>query len=108
MATIALAALGPRGVREMAVQNVHKLQYFLERVEKDTGTEILFPGPRFNEAVLRPSPDASKRLGEMRRNGATRGLPLGRFYPELDGTLLVAVTEVHSREVIDRLVEELR
>jgi glycine dehydrogenase subunit 1 len=108
MATIALAALGPHGLREMAEQNVHKLQYFLNRVRKDTDTEILFPGPRFNEAVLRPSARTWRRLSEMREGGARRGLPLARWYPDLGDTMLVTVTEVHRRAAIDRFVAELK
>jgi hypothetical protein len=35
------------------------------------------------------------------------GLPLGKFYPELDRHLLVTVTEMNKKEEIDRWGEAL-
>jgi glycine dehydrogenase subunit 1 len=36
------------------------------------------------------------------------GLDLRKFYPELGEALLVAVTEVHTRQQIDELIAGLR
>ena len=108
MATIYLAALGPAGLREVAVRNLQKTHYLIDRIRAETETEILFPGPRFNEVVIRPAPEPAKRLQEMRERGIARGLDLGGFFPELGGALLVAVTEVCPRDAIDRFVGELR
>jgi glycine dehydrogenase subunit 1 len=107
MATIYLATLGPEGLREVAVRNLLKLDYFIERVRNDTRSEILFSGPRFNEVVVRPNPESAERLLGMRERGIARGLDLGRFYPELEGALLVALTEACSRQAVDQFVEEL-
>jgi len=83
------------------------LKRLLGRVRAETAAEVLFPGPRFNEAVIRPSAEAAKRIREMRNHGTARGLELGRFYPELGDALLVAVTETCPRDAIDRFVGEL-
>jgi glycine cleavage system P protein (glycine dehydrogenase) subunit 1 len=107
MATIYLALLGPAGFREVALRNLSAGQYLNDRVRTQTASEVLFPGPRFNELVVRPSKAAGARLRRLREAGNARGLELGRFFPELDGALLLAVTEVHSREAIDALVGEL-
>ena len=107
MATIYLSLLGPGGLREIAVQNVRKTAYLAERIARDATAEVLFAGPRFNEIVIRPGAGPRERLRALRERGVVRGLDLGSFFPELEGALLVAVTEVYPREAIDRLVEEL-
>lgn len=108
MATIFLATLGPSGLRELAVRNLRKVSYLIERVRRHSDAEILFPGPRFNEVVIRPNKAARKRLRGMRERGVVRGIELGTFYPELDGALLIAVTEIYTRDDINGFVGELR
>jgi len=108
MATIYLATLGPRGLREVAIRNVQATVYLLERIAGTTDARVLFPGPRFNEAVIRPSPAALERLREMRSRGIARGLELGPLFPELEGALLISATEVYSKPVLDAFVKELR
>ena len=39
--------------------------------------------------------------------GILAGTPLGRWYPELDDCLLVAVTEKRTKAEIDRLVKQM-
>ena len=43
----------------------------------------------------------------LAQEAVVAGFPLGRWYPELDGALLLCVTETHTREQVDRLVEAL-
>lgn len=103
MSTIYLAALGPAGLREIAVDNVQRAAYARRRIAEETSHEILFPGSRFNEFVVRV-PNLKEVWKALLADGIVPGVPLGRFYPELDGTILVCVTETHSLEHIDRLV----
>ena len=103
MSTIYLAALGPVGLREIAVDNVQRAAFARRRISAETSHEILFNGSRFNEFVVRVS-NFDKVWKALLSDGIVPGVPLGRFYPELDGTLLVCVTETHSIEHIDRLV----
>jgi glycine dehydrogenase subunit 1 len=54
--------------------------------------------------VLRSTRDhVAEALDAAQRQGIFAGIPLGRWYPELDDCLLVAVTEKRSRREIDRL-----
>ena len=39
---------------------------------------------------------------------AAAGVPLGRWYPELEDMLLVCVTETHGEAQVTRLVDGLR
>ena len=53
------------------------------------------------------APEAAARWEALAGEGLVAGFPLGRWYPELDGALLVCVTETHRPEQIDRLVGAL-
>ena len=107
MTTIYLATVGPEGLRKIAEQNVSKTAYAIAQIREKTDHEILFPAPRFNEFVVRLKGDPGAILRSTRQAGVVAGLHLARFYPELGDALLVCVTEVHSRDDIDRLVGEL-
>ena len=50
-------------------------------------------------------PDAL--VAELLSAGYLAGVPLGRWYPELDDCLLVAVTEKRTRAEIDGLAEAI-
>jgi glycine cleavage system P protein (glycine dehydrogenase) subunit 1 len=97
MATIYLATVGPKGLREMCEQNILKTDYAIAQIQQYTKHRVLFPAPRFNEFVI-DSP------GE--RPGSP-GMSLSRFYPELANARLVCVTEINSRGQIDTMVKGL-
>ena len=103
---IYLASLGKRGVRDVAEQNVQKAHYCFNKL-KGLGITPLFTNPFYNEFVIRF--DNIKRVNEwLLSNHIIGGIDLGRFYPELKNCGLFCVTEIHSKEDIDRLVEELK
>ena len=54
MATIYLATLGPRGLREAGEQNIRKTDYAVTQIQNLKRHKVLFPSPRFNEFVLQP------------------------------------------------------
>ncbi len=103
MATIYLVSLGPRGLREVALQNLRKAAYAKERLGNVSGFGCRFRGPTFNEFVLRTKRRPAVVLRGLLRKRIVGGLDLGRFYPELADCLLVCVTEQKMREEIDAL-----
>ncbi len=107
MTTIYLATVGPEGLRTIAEQNVLKAGYAIAQIREKTDHEVLFPSPRFNEFVVRLKGDADAILRRTREAGVVAGIHLSRFYPELADALLLCVTEVHTRNDIDRLVGAL-
>ena len=122
MATIYLAVVGPKGLREISEHNVLKTDYAVTQIRERTKFRVLFSAPRFNEFVIQnPLPlgegrrarEAQARQGEASTNGSpgeglsSPGLPLWRFYPELGNARLLCVTEINSREQIDRMVQGL-
>ncbi|MFX3624881.1 MAG: aminomethyl-transferring glycine dehydrogenase subunit GcvPA [Ectobacillus sp.] len=105
-ASVAMTALGKKGVREMAIQNISKAQYAKKSFEA-AGFPAIFAGPFFNEFVIdckRPVKEVNQALLQKNIIG---GYDLGRDYPELENHMLLAVTELRTKEEIDALVKEM-
>jgi len=102
MATIYMSVFGKQGLRELAEQNLAKAHYMADAIESAGGRRA-FNGPFFNEFVVRANgvgaADVNQRALDDKIVG---GLPLGRFYPELDDALLICATEVNKRDEMDR------
>lgn len=102
MATIFLSCLGKMGLRELALMNLSKAEYAKKIVSQMDGCKVAFSSPTFNEFVLEIRGDPGKVLKNMMTGEILGGLDLVRFYPELDHHLLITVTEMNTREEIDR------
>lgn len=102
--TITLAAMG-KELKNLAVQNLQKSHYARLLLE-EKGIEGVF-GPQFyNEFAVRlENPGKARRI--ILREGIIPGLDLGRFYPELKDCMLVCVTEMNTRQDIEKLAEAM-
>lgn len=98
MATIYLATVGPKGLREICEQNILKTNYAVSQIQSRTSHRVLFPAPRFNEFVVQLKDEGRRNLP---------GLHLSRFYPELGNSILICVTETARKDQIDALVKGL-
>ena len=107
MATIYLSCFGKEGLRELAMMNLSKTEYAKKIVSQVKGCKLAFSSPTFNEFVLEIEGDFEAVLKEMRKEEIVGGLPLPRFYPELNRHLLVTVTEMNTKEEIDRWAKTL-
>jgi glycine dehydrogenase subunit 1 len=103
--TVYLSLLGRNGLRSLAETNYRAAHRAVARLEA-AGVRRRFAGPFFNEFVV-DAPEAAARWEELAQDGVVAGFPLERWYPELAGSLLVCVTEVHTEEQVDRLVSTL-
>lgn len=104
--SVAMTALGKKGVREMALANIQKAHY-TKQLFKKNGFEVVFDGPSFNEFVVkinRPVQDVNK---ELLKKGIIGGYDLGRDYPDLENHMLIAVTEQRTKAEIDSFVTEM-
>jgi glycine dehydrogenase subunit 1 len=108
MATIYLATLGPRGLREACEQNIRKTDYAVTQIQSRTPHKVLFPSPRFNEFVLQLQNGGASILQRLVQKKIVPGFHVGQAYPELGDALLVCVTETTTRQQIDALVEGLK
>jgi len=106
-ATIFMAALGRQGLREMALQNLHKTRYFMEGISDIPGSEVVFDGPVFNEFVVRfPKPALDVNNG-LKEKGIIGGYELEREYPELKNALLFNITERLARDDLDYMIKSI-
>ncbi len=106
---IHLSLLGKTGFEALARQNLAKT-VFARDLLAEHGLRPRFPGaPFFNELALAvPGGDADAVVRQCARRGVVPGVALGRFFPELKDTLLVAVNETHSREDLIRLAKSMK
>ncbi|WHY65691.1 aminomethyl-transferring glycine dehydrogenase subunit GcvPA [Neobacillus sp. SuZ13] len=105
-ASVAMTALGKKGVREMAVANLQKAHY-AKNAFKEAGFEVVYEGHSFNEFVVKLNKPVKEINQQLLQKGIIGGYDLGRDYTELVNHMLIAVTEQRSKEEIDTLVKEL-
>ncbi|CUA79866.1 aminomethyl-transferring glycine dehydrogenase subunit GcvPA [Anoxybacillus suryakundensis] len=105
-ASVAMTALGKNGVKEMATMNIQKAHYAKEAFVNN-GFHVVFTGPFFNELVVRMNKPVAEVNKKLLEKGIIGGYDLGRDDPELQNCMLIAVTELRTKEEIDTLVKEL-
>ncbi|MGI8383384.1 aminomethyl-transferring glycine dehydrogenase subunit GcvPA [Robertmurraya sp. P23] len=105
-ASVAMTALGKKGVKEMAVSNIQRAHYAKKAFE-NKGFTIAFNGPSFNEFVVVLNKPVKEVNQQLLQEGIIGGYDLGRDYPELKNHMLVAVTELRTKEEIDLFVDRM-
>ncbi|NIM91697.1 MAG: aminomethyl-transferring glycine dehydrogenase subunit GcvPA [Candidatus Aminicenantes bacterium] len=106
-ATVFLESLGQEGMKELALQNIHKANYAREKLTQLEGVKAIFSGSSFNEFVLQLPKDLTHINEFLEKKKIIAGLKLEEFYPELKNCALFCVTEMHRKEDIDNLVKSL-
>ncbi len=102
--TVYLSLMGPTGMRSVAELCLQKSRYAAERLSAAPSLSPAFNRPTFKEFVVRVKHGSVEELIEKaRRANIFAGVPLGRWYPQWDDCMLVAVTEKRTKEEIDRL-----
>ncbi len=103
-ATVYLCAMGKQGLRKVAELCYHKAHYAAERIASLPGYSLPLTGTFFQEFVAHcPKPPREVNRALLER-GIIGGLDVS---DQIENGLLVCVTEMNSREEIDRLVEAL-
>ncbi len=102
------AMLGRQGFQQAGQRCVNAAHYLRTGIEKLESFEIPYAAPVFNEFVVRSQgPEASAVLARLLERGIIAGVDLGRFRDEWRQDLLLATTELHTREDLDRLLDGL-
>jgi glycine dehydrogenase subunit 1 len=107
MATIYLAVMGRRGLKEVARQNLQKAHYAASRIAALDGFDLKFSAPFFNEFVVQTPVPATDVLRQLLDSKIIGGVALEAYYPDMRNELLICVTETASKEAIDKLVSAL-
>jgi glycine dehydrogenase subunit 1 len=103
-----MSVLGKSGLEEVANLCYQRAHYAASELSKIDGFGLCFTDPFFHEFVLCCPKPASEVNQYLLDNGILGGYDLGRDYPSLANHLLVAVTEMNSKDDIDTLVEVLK
>jgi glycine dehydrogenase subunit 1 len=106
-ATIYLSLLGKQGLRKVSELCYHKAHYAAKAIAKIHGFKVVNTSPFFNEFVVKTPKNTDDLIMHMLEHGIIAGYDLSVDYPELKNHLLVAVTEMNTREEIDILCEAL-
>lgn len=104
--SVAMSSLGKQGVKKMAWTNIQKTAYMKKALEGN-GLSVTYQGPFFNELVVNLGTDVQKATKKLLEKGFIGGYDLSADYEELSGHMLIAVTEVRSKEEIDKFAQEL-
>jgi glycine cleavage system P protein (glycine dehydrogenase) subunit 1 len=100
MATVFMTVYGKEGLRELAEQNLAKAHYLAGKVP------LRFTGPFFNEFVAATNGRTPDQVNDaLLKKKIIGGLPLKRFYPELESGMLLCATEMSRREKMDAVAE---
>jgi glycine dehydrogenase subunit 1 len=106
-ATVYLAAVGPAGLREVALASLERAHELAEAIEELPGYELALTGPFFNEFAVRAR-DVAAATRALREAGLAVLPPSEVEKGGLEGAFLVAVTERRTREELDRFIAALK
>ncbi len=99
---VAILWYGKKGIPHLALTNYQRAMYLKTKL-KNSGVIIPFGDlPLLNEFVICFSKPIVEVQEKFRLNGIEPGLDLGKYYPQYENHLLVAVTETKSLEQLDR------
>lgn len=104
--SVAMSSIGKHGLKKMAVLNMQKARYAKKQL-KEAGFTVYGSGPIFNEFVIKLNNSVTELNQSLLEKGIIGGYDLARDYPELENHMLIAVTELRTKEEIDHFAKEL-
>ena len=107
-ATIYTSLLGKSGLRKVAELCYHKAHYAAEEIGSLPGYRLVTQTPFFNEFVIQTPQPVAEINSHLLDHGILGGFDLSREYPDLQDHMLIAVTEMNSRDEIDMLRDALQ
>jgi len=102
-----LSLLGKEGLRQVANLCYQKAHYAAQQLSQIDGMGLCFTEPFFHEFALCVNRPVSEVNAHLLEHGILGGYDLGQDYPALKDHMLIAVTEMNSKEDIDTFVEVL-
>lgn len=106
-AAVYLALLGPNGLKELGNTIISKSNYAMKRLNEIEGVESpVFSSFHFKEFTVKFD---EKRVRDVHRNllrhNVLGGKDVSKEFPKLGEIALYCVTEIHSKENIDQLID---
>ena len=106
-ATVHIGLLGKEGLQEVANLNYQKAHYAADQISRLDGYELWSDEVFFNEFVVKCPLPVEEINDYLLEEGVIGGYDLGQDYPGMENDMLIAVTEMNSKDQIDYLVRLL-
>jgi glycine dehydrogenase subunit 1 len=107
-ATVYMSLLGKQGLSQVAKLNFNKAHYAAQILNQIEGFEVIPNGQFFNEFVLKCPIPVEELNALLLDYDIIGGYDLAKVFPELTNHMLVAVTEVVSKDEIDYFANSLK
>jgi glycine dehydrogenase subunit 1 len=110
-AAVYMSLMGPKGFYEIGESIIQRSHYAIDTLSKLNGIKVLFPSSAFKEFVVnfdgtgKSVKAINKALLDCHIFG---GIDLSEDFPELGESSLYCVTEIHSKQDIDKLANSLK
>ncbi len=110
-AAVYLSLMGPKGMQEVGQTILQRAQHAARRISELKGIRLKFDTPFFKEFVVEFT-DTGRSVKEINNellgHGIFGGKDLSREFPEYGQCALYCVTEIMTKEDIDKLVGSLK
>jgi glycine dehydrogenase subunit 1 len=110
-AAVYMALMGPQGFKELGETIMLKSHYAIDLLSSIKGVKILFGTNSFKEFVVNFD-RTGKKVKDINRAllkyNIFGGKDISKEFPELGNSALYCITEIHSKEDIERLVNILK
>lgn len=109
-AAVYLSLMGPKGMQEIAQTIMQKSQYAAKKIAELDGVELRFSSPYFKEFVVsfnKTGKSVKKINKALIKHKIFGGKDISQEFPEFGQSALYCVTEIMTKEDIDRLVGAL-
>jgi glycine dehydrogenase subunit 1 len=111
-AAVYLSLMGPKGMQDLGKTIMQRSQYAMEKLSEIKGVKApLFDSPHFKEFVVSFKETGMTVEGinkSLLKQGIFGGKDISMEFSELENCALYCVTEVHTKEELDRLVQALK
>jgi glycine dehydrogenase subunit 1 len=105
--TLYMSLLGKHGLKKVAELNYQKAHYAAQKIGKIRGYRVVNSQPFFNEFVIKCPHPVAELNSHLIEHELIGGLDLGSFFPGMENHMLVAVTEVITKDAIDYFCDVL-
>ena len=102
-----LSTLGKNGLRQVAELCYQKAHYAASELSQVRGYRLTHSEPFFHEFTLTCPKPVAEINAQLLEHGILGGYDLSQDYPSRKNQMLVAVTEMNTKEEIDALVQAL-
>jgi len=109
-AAVYLSLMGPKGMQETGQTIMQKAQYAAKRISEIQGITLQFSSPFFKEFVVnfdKTGKDVEEINKSLLDNKIFGGKDISKEFPEFGQSAMYCVTEIMTKDDIDKLVDAL-